>query len=138
MFTPQICPMSCVMCHVTCHVTCHVSHVMCHVSRVTCHNLFFFFSDKVLKLIGGGSVINGAYPVQFLNTSLSMRIFLQLSEAQFIAKPSISQSFKSFRSKIVVALKRKHYFFSPHYYLGILPVLQSRQFVVKTEQVFFF
>ena len=25
--------------------------------------LFFFFSDKVVKLIGEGSVINGAYPV---------------------------------------------------------------------------
>ena len=37
-----------------------------HMSRVTCHvSLFFFFlfSDKVVKLICGGSVINGAYPV---------------------------------------------------------------------------
>ena len=35
----------------------------CHVSGVRCHVFFFFFSDKVLKLVGGGSVINGAYPV---------------------------------------------------------------------------
>ena len=53
------------------HVICHVSHVTCHVSCVTCHMshvTFFFsssFSDKVVKLIGGGSVINGAYPVLF-------------------------------------------------------------------------
>ena len=38
-------------------ITCHMSHVTCHVSHVT----FFFY--KVLKLIGGGSVINRAYPV---------------------------------------------------------------------------
>ena len=31
------------------------------MSHVTCP----FFLDKVVKLIGGGSVINGAYPVQF-------------------------------------------------------------------------
>ena len=31
---------------------------------LSCHNFFkFFFLDKVVKLIGGGSVINGAYPV---------------------------------------------------------------------------
>ena len=41
------------------HVMCHVSHVTCHVSHVTCHNFFLLFSDKVVKLIGGGSVING-------------------------------------------------------------------------------
>ena len=32
-------------------VTCHMSHDMCHMS--------FFFKDKVVKLIGEGSVING-------------------------------------------------------------------------------
>ena len=42
------------------HVTCRMSHVMCLVSRVTCH---IFFCCKVVKLISGGSVINGAYPV---------------------------------------------------------------------------
>ena len=54
------------------HVMCHVSRVTCHMSRVTCpmsHFLifliffFFSFSDKVVNLIGGGSVINVAYPV---------------------------------------------------------------------------
>ena len=32
---------------------------MCHMSCVTCHILVFVF-DKVVKLVGGGSVINGA------------------------------------------------------------------------------
>ena len=59
-----------VMCHVSC-VMCHVSRVTCHLSRVTCHLLHFFFKlslrklDKGVKLVGGGSAINGAYPVQF-------------------------------------------------------------------------
>ena len=59
-------------------VTCHLSSVTCHVSRVTCHmskylffqflfNFKFFFSlkklDKVVEQVGGGFVINGAYPV---------------------------------------------------------------------------
>ena len=59
---PQTCHMSRVMCH--------VSRVMCHVSRVTCHMIhiyIFFFPDKVVKFIGGGSVINGAYPVYFFS-----------------------------------------------------------------------
>ena len=53
------------------YVTCHVSRVTCHMSRVTCHVphvtffFFFFFSDKVVTYIGGGFVINGAYPVYF-------------------------------------------------------------------------
>ena len=52
-------------------VTCHMSRVTCHMSRVMCHFLFFiffyliFFPDKVVELIGGGSVINGATPSSF-------------------------------------------------------------------------
>ena len=43
-----------------------VSHVTCLVSRIKCH-MSSSFLDKVVKLIGGGSVINdGAYPVQFI------------------------------------------------------------------------
>ena len=44
----------------------------CHMSGVTgqvSHFLFYFFLDKVVKLVGGGSVINGAYPVQFTRYS---------------------------------------------------------------------
>ena len=40
---------------------CHVSHVTCHMSHVT-YIYFFFFFYKVVKLVGGGSVINGATP----------------------------------------------------------------------------
>ena len=48
------------------HTMRHVSHVTCHVSHVI---LFLFFLypekkfDKVVELVGAGSVINGAYPV---------------------------------------------------------------------------
>ena len=53
------------------------SLVTCHMSRVTCHMSFFSFfflvkksknlkkMDKVVELVGGGSVINGAYPSSF-------------------------------------------------------------------------
>ena len=67
--------MSRVTCHVsrvTCHVsrvTCHVSHVTCHLSHVICHDVFFF--GKGLELVGGGSIINGAYPVSFMKASLT-------------------------------------------------------------------
>ena len=61
MFTPH---------HVS-HVRCQMSGVRCHVSGVTCFFVFFFFFsssflDKVVKLVGGGSVINGALPVLFI------------------------------------------------------------------------
>ena len=65
---------------------CHMSHVMYHLSLVTCHlspvkcqqqkndffllkiYIYFFFLsfkklEKVVELVGGVSVINGAYPV---------------------------------------------------------------------------
>ena len=59
-------------------IPCYVSCVMCHVSRVMCHlshvKIYFFYilyiffyplkkMDRVVELVGGGSVINGAYPV---------------------------------------------------------------------------
>ena len=65
-----------VICHVS-RVMCHMSRITCHMSRVTCHmsKYFFFFTffffnslkkfNKGLELVGGGSVINGAYPVKF-------------------------------------------------------------------------
>ena len=42
-------------------VTCHVSVVTCHV--FFCDVFFVVFLDKMMGLVGGGSVINGAYPV---------------------------------------------------------------------------
>ena len=52
------------------HIRCPVSGVRCQVSGVRCKVSFYFYffsSDKVVELVGGGSVINGAYPVQFLH-----------------------------------------------------------------------
>ena len=49
-------------------VTCHVSHVMCHMSCVTCHMWCVtcnvsHVACHMMELVGGGSVINGAYPI---------------------------------------------------------------------------
>ena len=60
---------SCVMCQIS-RVRCHMSCVTCHMSCVTCH--LFFFPDKVVKLISGGSVINGAYHVYLLEIFINM------------------------------------------------------------------
>ena len=40
-----------------------INHTRTRGPSVTRMRDFFFFFDKVVKLIGGGSVINGAYPV---------------------------------------------------------------------------
>ena len=54
---------SCVMCHIS-HVTCYVSYVTCHLSHVTLFFIYIFFTTKkVVDLVIGGSVINGADPV---------------------------------------------------------------------------
>ena len=50
--------------------TCHMSHVMYYVSHI-----IFLFVYKVGKIIGGGSVINRAYFVWFIN------------DAKFLYKP---------------------------------------------------
>ena len=55
------CHMSCV----TCYVTCHVTHVMCHMSYVTCNIFFIYFFCRLVKLVGGESVINGVYPSNY-------------------------------------------------------------------------
>ena len=47
------------MCHVSC-VKCHVLSVMCHMSHVIYHpQVPHIFFDKVIELVGGGSVFNG-------------------------------------------------------------------------------
>ena len=49
----------------TCHmsgVMFYVSHVTSQVSHVTSNFFLFLFFYKVLELVVGGSVINGAYP----------------------------------------------------------------------------
>ena len=48
------------------HVTCHMSHVTCSVSHVRFHAssvIFYFF--LAVKLVSGGSDINGATPSSF-------------------------------------------------------------------------
>ena len=51
------------------------SHTMCHVSPFTCH---FFSSlkklDKVVELVGGASVINKAYPINFISPHIFSQI----------------------------------------------------------------
>ena len=44
---------------------CQVSGVTCHVTHVFFFSFFLLFSDKLVKLIGGGSVINGPTPSSF-------------------------------------------------------------------------
>ena len=63
---------------------------MCHVSRVRCHMPHYFFlikfflnfysssSDKVFGLDGGGSVINGAYPINFLIENNILRLIFSI------------------------------------------------------------
>ena len=48
-------------------VTCQVPGVTCQVSGVSRHMSSFFlpFSDKMVELVGGGSVINEATPSSF-------------------------------------------------------------------------
>ena len=55
---------------------CHVSHVTCHVSHY--YYYYFFWGDKVVKLIGGVSVINEAYPVWFVS-HYSLALYWQCS-----------------------------------------------------------
>ena len=53
------------MCQIS-HITCHLSHVMCHVSCVTRHVSHVAHKkmpNNLVELVGGGSFINGAYPV---------------------------------------------------------------------------
>ena len=64
----ECCHMSCVRCQVS-GGTCQMSRVMCHVSGVMSQVSHVSFKKKktflykVVELVGGGSVINGAYPV---------------------------------------------------------------------------
>ena len=51
------------------HVMCHLSFVRCYVSGVKC-----IFFDKVMKLVGGVSVINGPTPSSFNNCSISRKL----------------------------------------------------------------
>ena len=66
-FWENVHPTLCVRCQVS-DFTCHVSPVTCHLSRVRLHKkkIYIYILKKILKLVGGGSVINGLYPVFIL------------------------------------------------------------------------
>ena len=74
---------SCVTCHVSC-VTCHLSQVTCHMSPITCHLkkyiTILFFWEKVVRLVGVGYVINGAYPVQIIDKSVCRTVLSTYGE----------------------------------------------------------
>ena len=55
-----MCQVSHVKCQMSCD-TCHVPHVTCHMSHVIFSSSY---SDKVVKLVSDGSVINWAYPAK--------------------------------------------------------------------------
>ena len=63
-----------------CHMSCHMSHVTYHVSCVACHlslakknvkKKLLKRLDKVVELVGGGFVINGANIETYLNNFFS-------------------------------------------------------------------
>ena len=56
------------------HVTCYISHVTCYMSCVMCPvSYIYIYFDKVMKLIGGGSVINGPTPSSFTSDAISYK-----------------------------------------------------------------
>ena len=55
-------------------MTCHMSPIACHVSGVQ-----FYFFDNVVELVGGGSVINGAYLIYFSFLFLANLVSLDFS-----------------------------------------------------------
>ena len=61
-------------------VTCHVSRVTCHMSLIFVFYFLFFCSsslEKVVELVGGGFVINGAIPSSS-NTTYNFSYYLPL------------------------------------------------------------
>ena len=70
----------------------HVSCVTCQVSCVQCHNVFF---DKLAEQVGGGSVINGAYPIIFLRALTSSTSTILALPVDLEIK-SLVQSYDSF------------------------------------------
>ena len=106
------------MCHVSC-VTCHLSRVTCHLSHVTCHLSHVKkkkklkkiklkkitpqkILDKVVEPVGGGSVINGAYPVYFNQLAVAVSTSMTESSNTFCIKwnefqTNIVNSYSGFR-----------------------------------------
>ena len=66
---------------------CQVSHVAYHMSHVMCHFLFFF---KVVKLVSGGSVINGPTSSSFIPVYTVLLTFCNLFMAAYILQPNMN------------------------------------------------
>ena len=78
----------CVTCHMS-RVIFHVSPVTRHVPHVMCHQFFSssLFLDKVVELVAGGSVINGATPSSLLRLNpepISTLVELNLMKLGFV------------------------------------------------------
>ena len=82
----------------------------CHVSFVTCH-LFFFFSDKVVELIGGGSVINGATPSSLVKTPPGFGTNIILNKDGFLTLVYIYGSGPVYSSMYCAATRPSFYAF---------------------------
>ena len=54
----------------------HVSRAMCHVSHVT--KKYFFLLEKVVELVGRGSVINGLNPSSFVWNHTVVKCVLEI------------------------------------------------------------
>ena len=84
---PPTCHVSCVTCHVS-GVRCQVWYVICHMSCVMYHMshiiIINFLVCKMLKLIDGGSVINGA-------TLSSLHIWASRSCLLFVEMSNVRQ-----------------------------------------------
>ena len=65
------------MCHIS-SVLCQVSGVRCQVSHANVY-IYFLFLDNVVKLVGGGSVINGATPASLNLCSLTFTKVIRLN-----------------------------------------------------------
>ena len=100
--------------------TCHMSCVTCDMSPVTCHMsnffLFYFFLDKVVKLVWGGSVINRPTPSSFCFMLQTYLCGLRKLQNIFCvhSKLHISKIFK------VILLCRSHLIFVKIYLIGSL------------------
>ena len=123
--------MSCVTCHMP-HVICNMSNFTCHMTRVT--YLKKNYLDKVVNLVGGGGVINGAYPVLFsdyhlvyeLNSKSSGALWRRLS-ASVLSKLfflPVNRNMKKFAepTAVQIGIGRVHEFQNLRIGIGIVIV----------------
>ena len=71
--------------------SCQVSGVRCQVSLFYWYYYFFSLFYEVSKLVGGGSVINGAYPSSLFFTTFSYAKRLLASSNQFQSGCNVMQ-----------------------------------------------